>query len=102
MDPICENNSSPIYNNVYCGFHPGIMGRSNNSHKIFPRNFFEIELFVINKGVYPPGGWYRGVTSKGVWHWGCLVCQASLMNSFFNRCIVATLTLVSFDVTLML
>ena len=95
---LCDNDTSPIYNNVCCGFHPGIMGGSNISHKIFPRIFLD-RTVCYKQGGYPPGGWYRGY-KEGVW--GCLVCQASLMNSFFNLCIVATLTLVSFDVTRML
>ena len=42
----------------------------------------------------------QGVTRRGM---GALVCHAvPLMNSFFSLCTVATLTLVSFDVTLML
>jgi len=30
------------------------MGRSDNSHKIFPRFFLRIELLAINKGVCSP------------------------------------------------
>ena len=76
-----------------------IMGRSNNSHKNFPR-IFRIELLITNKGVYLPG---RG-TGDVAWaylggiSWG----YALLINSFFSLWIVATDTLVSFDVTLML
>ena len=32
------------------------MGRSDNSHKIFPKIFLRIELFAINKGYVPPPG----------------------------------------------
>ena len=70
-------------------------GRSNNSHKISPRNFRMTPQLFANKG---GGSSWRVVQGlrRGM---GALVCQALLMNSFFNLWIVATLTLVSFDVT---
>lgn len=69
-------------------------GRSNNSH-IVTRNFRMTPQLFANKG---GGSSWRVVQGlrRGM---GALVCHAHLMNSFFNRWIVATLTLVSFDVT---
>ena len=118
---ICEDHTSPnILYKVYSGFHPGIMGRSNNSHKIFPRIFWERTVDYKQGGVSPrkillrhphicsrkgmvklpprsPRGHRMGM--PGGWHW---VYHASLMNSFFSLWMVATDTLVSFDATLML
>ena len=117
----CDDNSSPnILYKVYSGFHPGIMGRSNNSHKIFPRIFLDRTVDYKQGGVSPRKILLRHphiCSRKGMvkppprspkdieggypggWHW---VYHASLMNSFFSLWMVATDTLVSFDVTLML
>lgn len=53
------------------------MGRSDNSHKIFPRIFLRIELFVIYKGYtfQGRGGGHRGGYSP----WWCLVCHMFLV-----------------------
>ena len=51
---ICEDHTSPnILYKVYSGFHPGIMGRSNNSHKIFPRIFLDRTVDYKQGGVSP-------------------------------------------------
>lgn len=77
-------------------------GRSNNSHKISTQEILNDSPTVSQQTgyVFLEGG--TGVTRRGGVPGVCLVCHASLMNSFFNLWIVATLTLVSFDVTLML
>ena len=65
--------------------------------KFFPEFFFD-RTVCLKQGGMPSQEGGTEVTTPG----GCLVCQAHLMNSFFNLWMVATDTLVSFDVTLML
>lgn len=77
------------------------MGRSNNSHNFFSEFLNDSPTVSQQTGyVSQEGG--TGVTRRGVPPGVCLVCQTLLMNSFFNLWMVATDTLVSFDVTLML
>ena len=54
------------------------MGRSNNSHKIFPRIFLRIELLAISKGVCSPtwDSYYKG---GGYSPWWCQVCHMFLV-----------------------
>ena len=55
------------------------MGRSDNSHKIFPGIFLRIELFAINKGGYSPT-WDSGGYNRGMgWHW-CMPGMSSVLN----------------------
>ena len=76
------------------------MGRSNNSHNFFSEFLNDSPTVSQQTGYVSQEGGTGGYKEGGAGV--CLVCQALLMNSFFNLWIVATLTLVSFDVTRML
>ena len=65
MDPICDNDTSPIYYNKYSGFHPGIMGRSNNSHKISTQGILNDSPTVGKQTGYVSQEGGTGVTRRG-------------------------------------
>ena len=78
-----------------------MMGRFGNSHKIF-LEFLNDSPTVSQQTGYVSQEGGTGGYKEGYVPGVCLVCQTLLMNSFFNLWMVATDTLVSFDVTLML